>query len=409
MTTVLQKEALVPTICGAVVAAVSLFFYATLMQTVSTELAAAFIATTSLAAIVQIAFVPQAWIYVYGSHEQSDRRGRFSSSALVELGGGMAGLLVAVPLAYLSENGQSLLLAYAALVMAGSTGAQGYLRGQRRWGTYALVVTMPSFLRLAIVASVLLNDLTLVNSLPEMVAVYLLIPEGIRYLLSNIPLTLGVWQSVNLEQFRRTSRQLFRNWLYDIGSATTEVADKYLISLIVSPGLLVVYFFARKMSSAVTIIIEPLYASSYRKFDYQLDHLALRSKLVQPLFSGYLIAGLTCLIMLVAVKSLGLISFGHAALIPESLQANMQLFIVCLFIDGAIAANRWGRYISILNGSAASLLVARWVCFAVFILTVFGLSSRSESMALAIGFLCYALLELAYVARSTHCVKTSSH
>lgn len=409
MTTLLHKEVLIPSICSAVVACVSLIFYATLVQTVSTDLSAAFIATTSLAALVQIAFVPQAWIYVFGSHEQSDRRRRFCSSALVELGGSLAGLLVAVPIAYLSEHGLSVLLAYAALTMAGSTGAQGYIRGQGRWATYALFVTMPSFLRLAIAASAILSNLTFVNSLPQMVAVYLLIPEGIRYLLLNIPLTMGAWQSVNLEQFRQTSRQLFRNWLYDIGSATTEVADKYLISLIVSPSLLVVYFFVRKMSSAVTIILEPFYSSRYRKLGFQLDLPSTRSELAQPLLSGYLIAAVICLVMLVAVKLLGLVSFGHIVLIPGILLANMQLFIACLFIDGAIAANRWGRYISILNGSAASLLVARWICFAVFILMVLGLSSRSDSMALAIGFFCYALLELAYVSRSTRCVKTSSH
>jgi hypothetical protein len=408
MMAVLQRENLVPSICGAVVAAVSLVFYATLVQTVSIELTAAFIATTSLAAIVQITFVPQAWIYVYGVQEQADRRRRFSSSVLVELGGGLVGLLVAVPLAYLSEYGQSLLLAYAALVMAGSTGAQGYVRGEGRWATYALFVTMPSFLRLAIAASVILGNFTFISSLPQMVVVYLLIPEGIRYLILNIPLTLGAWQSVNLKQVRQTSGQLFRNWLYDIGSATTEVADKYFISLIVSPNLLIVYFFVRKMSSAVTIILEPIYASSYRKLCFQLDHPATCRKLVQPLLSGYLIAAVICLIMVAAVKLLSLASFGHIVLIPGILLANMPLFTVCLFIDGAIAANRWGRYISILNGSAASLLVARWFCFAVFILTVSGLSSRVDSMALAIGFSCYALLELAYVARSTRCVKTSS-
>ncbi|MEY4505572.1 MAG: hypothetical protein RL297_150 [Pseudomonadota bacterium] len=408
----LQKEVFIPTICSAVVAGVSLIFYATLVQTVSTDLAAAFIATTALAAIVQIAFVPQAWIYVFGSHEQSDRRRRFSNSALVEIGGGIAGLVVVVPLAFLSDLGLSVLLAYAALFMGGCTSTQGYVRGQGRWATFALIVTMPSFLRLAIAASAILSNVSYVDTLPQMITVYLLVPEGIRYLLLNIPLTLAAWQSVNLQQLQQTSRQLFRNWLYDIGSATTEVADKYLISLIVSPSLLIVYFFVRKMSSAVTIIVEPYYSSRYRALSLHNNYLTPQSDLIPPLRRGYIIAAIICLVLLAAVKGLSLFSFGKIELIPNILLANIQLFIACLFIDGAIAANRWGRYISILNGSATSLLAARWICFLIFILTVFGLSDLSESMALAIGFLCYALLELAYVARSTQPNKTdiiSSH
>jgi hypothetical protein len=271
VTALLHNEVIVPTICSAVVAGVSLVFYATLVQTVSSELSAAFIATTSLAAMVQIAFVPQAWVYVFGSHEQSDRRTRFSSSALAELGGGLAGLLVAVPLASVSEQGLSVLLAYAALTMGGSNAAQGYLRGQGRWANYALFVTLPSFLRLAIAALHSLTSFINIDSLSEIVVVYLLIPEGIRYLLLNVPLALGAWQNVKLEQLRQTVRHLFRNWLYDIGSATTEVADKYLLSLIVSPSLLIVYFFVRKISSAVTIILEPFYSSHYRTLSAKID------------------------------------------------------------------------------------------------------------------------------------------
>lgn len=406
MTTLFTKDVTIPTLSSGVVACVSLVFYVLLAQTINTELLAAFIATTSLAAMVQILFVPQAWIYVFGSQEQTDSSTRLSSSALVEAGGGLAGLMIVIPLVLVANYGVSLLLAYCALVMAGATSAQGYIRSKGQWKTYSIFVTMPSLLRLVIAVISMLSDTNHTGNLPQIIIVYLLIPEGVRYLFFNIPLIISNWQTVNPTQILQTSRHLFRNWLYDVGSATTEVADKYIISLMVNPNLLITYFFVRKISSAVTMVLEPFYSSLYRKIStYNTDTIVF-SMLALPLMRGYLLSALICATLLLAITTLSFVSIGKVVLIPEILFTNMQFAILCLFIDGAIAANRWGRYISILKDSAIFLLLARIICFSVFMLIVYSLSSQSDSMALAIGFLCYAILEFAYVTGSTRGIKS---
>jgi hypothetical protein len=403
-----QKDIYIPTACSAFVSGISLVFYAMLVQTVSTNLSAAYIATTSLASIIQIAFVPQAWIYVFGAHEASERRLRYNSSVRLEVCGGLAGLLVVFPLVCISKYGIAILLAYCALILGGSTAVQGYVRGQGHWTLYSLYVTLPSLLRVLTVTAAVWHKTALVNTLPQMIMLYFLFPEIVRYLLINTPFTIATWQKASTELLRQTGRQLFRNWLYDIGSATTEVADKYLISLIVSPALLVVYFFERKMSSAVTIVLEPMYSSKYRKLCAQADRSDERRSLTRPLRYGYMIAAGICLTVLGIIKLLTLVSFGHIAIIPPILRDNMLLFVVCLLIDAAIAANRWGRYISIMNGTAVLLLIARWVCFAVFMTVAFAFSFWHEAIGLATGFFCYALLELLYVSRSARRTKAAA-
>ncbi len=399
--TVTNKEVIVPTICSAIVAGVSLVFYSALVQTVNVELSAAFIAATSLAAIIQISFVPQSWIYVFGAHEPKDRATRASTSAIIEVCGAACGLLVAIPVALVSRHGMAVLLAYIALSMAGSTGAQGKVRGEGRWVLYAVFVTLPTILRLAIVTIAMLSRISIDDSLSQLIVIYLLIPEGVRYLLLNVPLTGGSWQPVTRHQLKDTANHVFRNMIYDIGSAVTEVADKYILYLIISPSLFIVYFFVRKISSAVTIILEPFYSSRYRALVEIRNLHGRMHNLTKVLRDGYLIAAIMCVLILAAIKVLSLASLGRLEIIPGVIQANVVLFAACLFVDGSIAANRWGRYISIMNNSAVPLLIARWICFVVFILTVMGLSAVPESIALAIGFLCYALLELTYVARST--------
>lgn len=404
-----NKEAIIPSICGAAVAAVSVLFYSVLLQTASTNLMAEFIAVTSLAAMVQIAFVPQSWVYVFGAYEPMDRAMRISASAVVELTGALCGLLIATFVAWMSPYGLAVLLAYLSLAMAGSTGVQGFFRGEGRWNLYVVFVTLPGIIRLTIVILAIFTGNSFDESLTQLVAVYLLIPESVRFLLLTVQLIRRAWQPVTWRQLQDTSHQLFRNWMYDIGSATTEVADKYILSLIISPVLLIVYFFVRKISTAVTIILEPFYSSKYRALVGTQASTRTKKDFSEVLVAGYLIAMLMCALTLIGIKVLGLVSIGRMVIVPEILLANLGIFAACLFIDGSISANRWGRYISILNGSVATLFVVRCICFVVFILTVMFLPVSSSSVALASGFLCYALLELAYVTSSTHHVKLISY
>jgi len=189
--------------------------------------------------------------------------------------------------------------------------------------------------------------------------------------------------------------------MYDIGSATTEVADKYILSLIVSPSLLVIYFFVRKISSATTIILEPFYASKFKDLASILDRPLSSSDLSRPLVTGYLVAAISCVLSLMAIKVLSFISLFQVEIIPSIVMSNIGIFSTCLFIDASIAANRWGRHISLLNGQPGSLLIVRWLCFIIFVLVVMKLPAPSETISLTVGFLLYAFLEFVYVVSRT--------
>lgn len=397
-----HKEVSIPTLCSIVVSAVSLAFYSVLVQTVSTKMSAGFIASMSLAAMIQITFIPQSWIYVFGAHEPEIRFMRVSTSVVVELFGALFGLLVVTVVAWISSNGVAVLLAYLALAMAGSTAAQGLVRGEGRWWLYAAFIILPSFLRLVIAAVAIYTQFNFVYTLPRLILIYLLIPEGVRYLLLYIPLTRGAWRPVTWRQLKIAAHHLFRNWIYDIGSATTEVGDKYILSLVINPGLLIVYFFVRKISAAVTIFLEPFYSSRYRAIAGVKNGHHDRHDFARVLGIGYLTAAIACVLVLVIVMLLSMVSLGRMEIIPKILLDNMWLFTACLFIAGSIAANRWGRYVFILNNKAVSFLVVRFVCFIVFVLMVMLLSTHSESIALTVGFFCYSFLEFSYLVRSTH-------
>ncbi len=135
------------TLAGVTVTGLSLLFFGILVQVAGTAPAAQYIVTISLA-VVQIAFVPQSWIYVYGAANRLERRARFRHSAVIEMTGAAAGLTLALLLGYATGLGNAVPLAYVALCVAGSTSAEGVRRGGWQWVGDATVVALPSATRL---------------------------------------------------------------------------------------------------------------------------------------------------------------------------------------------------------------------------------------------------------------------
>ena len=382
--------------CGFVVAAISMLFYGTLVNLASTEVAAGFIATTSLAAMIQIACLPQAWIYVYRQPSKSI----ITSSNLVEITGICLGLGFATAISNFTDNGVALVYAYLALAMAGSTVSLGYLRGKRFWALFATSTLLPSFTRLAIALFLVSTKPGKIESLTSIILVFLLIPEGIRYLTFSIPVIALNWTPTTVAEVTDTWKKVFHNWLYDIGSATTEVADKYLISLIVSPQLLVVYFFARKITSVITISIEPIYALKYRKL-CETPEINRRSQMRKRILTdGYAASTALCTAVIILMGIYGAFLTDIFKLIPDLVFKNFSIFCAFLIADSAIAANRWGRYLTLLDGSSAKLLKFRCLAFLIFIASTYTLSTYSETIALSGCFAAYALLEYIYVHRS---------
>lgn len=394
-------ELAVPSGCGALVAAVSLAFYSALVQLVSRDLAAAYIAAISLAAIVQIACVPQAWIYTFTAAEK-ERAARTTNAAVAETLGFLIGFAVVLPLAALTGDGVALVLAYAALGMAGSTSTLGLVRAKGDWALYALIVTFPSIARVALIGVTTLAETNPGSdpSLASLVFLYLLVPEGARYVLLHLPILLRAWEGFTWIGVRESAAHLFRNWYFDIGSAATEVADKYILSHLLSPAVLLVYFFARKISSATTIVLEPFYSARYRTLSSIETTREKRRHSTNTLRKGYAVALLVSLLTWAIVQILGMTSIGTFSFIPAAILAYAGLLALCMAIDGALAANRWGRYLSIVQNRARALLLARLACFATFIAVTWVASRFSETIGLILGFAIYAALEFFYVATS---------
>ena len=317
-----EPDSIIPSVCGFVVAAISMLFYGTLVNLASTEVAAGFIATTSLAAMIQIACLPQAWIYVYRQPSKSI----ITSSNLVEITGICLGLGFATAISNFTDNGVALVYAYLALAMAGSTVSLGYLRGKRFWALFATSTLLPSFTRLAIALFLVSTKPGKIESLTSIILVFLLIPEGIRYLTFSIPVIALNWTSTTVAEVTDTWKKVFHNWLYDIGSATTEVADKYLISLIVSPQLLVVYFFARKITSVITISIEPIYALKYRKL-CETPEINRRSQMRKRILTdGYAASTALCTAVIILMGIYGAFLTDIFKLIPDLVFKNFSIF-----------------------------------------------------------------------------------
>ena len=253
-----MKATAIPTVCYAIASASALVFYAGFSRLYGDQLLGAAILISSTMSILQIAVVPQAWAYILASPSQAELVKRFSAGVMAEVAGGLAGLCVVLvvsvlPIPIIRQYSTDALLIYCSLWVAGSTSTQGYFRAQERWAWFATWVLLPNALRVSLLfllpwaSRADFVDGTLVFDAHLLFFVYFLLPELVgRVIVTNTPLLIRHFRLLSVHEFVTGLRHIGHNWLFDIGSALTETADKVVVGALLGPQLLVPYFFGRK-------------------------------------------------------------------------------------------------------------------------------------------------------------------
>ena len=279
-----------------------------------------------------------------------------------------------------------------------SNSSIGFLRGEKKWISYVTCFTMPTILRLLFLIVAMNNGVLATISLNEFIVNFFLIPELVRYFIFTGFLVAKHFEFYSLVNPTNGIANIYKNWFYDLGSSFVDIGDKYFLSFLISPTLLVIYFFVRKIGSATTIITETFYAHYYSLFSHLNTSFFARSVLIKGYFLA-LISGLSVLILVTISKHINL---GGILPVPSIVVIDIQIFAVLVFIDSFITANKWGRYLSIVSNKALELMYVRLATFMIFIgFVYFANSVFSSSNSLIFGFLIYCTIDLFYVAYLT--------
>lgn len=390
-----MKRLAVPTLASAAAAALSILFYAGFARLAGDVMLGEVILTLSSVALLQIAVVPQVWVYIVAAHEDGEIDRRYGVGVVLELLGGLAGLALllgalALPLRWLDGYRGAALWQYLALWLAGSTAAQGWFRAHEDWRRYAAWVVLPNLVRAALVAAALAGWLAVGSGRAMLTFAFFFVPELARWLPLNLPLLVARFRLQPRGVLIEGSRRALQNWLFDIGSALTEVADKVVVGALLGPQLLVVYFFARKVGVAATMVVEPVYAESYRRI--------MRGEIVRsPLLTGMAVA-----LAVAAALLAGFAAVLHwpllARVVPAAVAENAWLFAALVVIDALVAANRWSRFLSQLRGRAPLLLVVRLALFAGFAGLLAAWSGGAHGWGLLAAFAAFWFAEVVFVA-----------
>lgn len=389
------------------VAGSSLIFYAILTAHADATLMASLITAAAAASMVQIAVVPNTMIFVYSAGTQKSREDAVFYAAMFELIGIAIGATSLGLGAIFLPNGSAVLLAFLGYGMAGSTSAIGYIRADRKWAFYVIAYVLPSALRLML----LMVDLgrgNVPSELYEIVRRYFLIPELARYAIVMPPIFIRSLRFPRRSRLQRALRTVFHNWIFDLGSALVEVGDRLILSAIVTPKLLVLYFFARRLGAAATIVLEPFYAINFKSFVNSIEGNRNSRDLMNVLIKGYLIGGFMALFV-----------WGILSLAPHTVPTSIRFipaftteypfaFPAVMLIDSVIAANRWSRYISLLDGRTFTLLGWRFFCLSLFVLVTWSCSGGNEEVGLVVGFACFALVEHHFVSRKVASIRSAT-
>lgn len=370
---------LVPSISSMLVAGTSLLFYTLFGRVYGSTTLAWVILLQASVAIVQMAIVPQAWLYVLGSPTPAQRDARYAMAMRIELLAGLAGglailLIASLPYAVLRAGPGAALAMFGALWIAGSTSHQGYFRARGQWARFAAWMLFAAVIRLGLVLALPRLEWAGMGagaSPTRLIAVYFLAPDLCRFVAIHLPQLITQIRRSGSVTMRDAARGIAHNWLYDLGSALVDNGDKILVGALLDPILLVVYFFARRIGSAISFPIEPAYAELHRRLA-QLPP-ARRAGRRQLIYFAFLAAAIPAALALAGlVKAVTLI--GPAArLLPDGLIAHLPVLLALLVIECGVSVNRWNRYVAQRGWMSSGLLLFRLALRLIFGIGVFAL------------------------------------
>jgi hypothetical protein len=388
-----MKAFIVPVFTGATVAATSLIFYAMFNKVFGTTLFGTIILVQSIASIVQMTIVPQSWLYVLSAAKAEQIGRRYALAIRIEIFAGLLGTVVMLALTFLPIKILMLhrweaVLIFIGLWASGSSSHQGYLRANFAWKRFSAFVVWPSLCRLILILLVLVlpNNLCIYpNSSPVLIAAaFFCFPDLIRLILSSAIGLIYQPFSFDISEILAALRQIAHNWLFDFGSGIIENADKLLVGWIISPTMLIVYFFARRIGGAATIAIEPLYAELYRRIQHRPPHERPRREAIAFAIGATVAVG-AAISLSVAFLLTGFFPT-IARYIPQAVATYPGIFIALLLIDSGVCANRWARFLFQDGFGSTFLLIARLSLRAIFGLALLTISHFDVSSGIAYSY-----------------------
>jgi hypothetical protein len=392
----------IPSFSAGLAALISIVYYSLFAISFGNDLLGLFIFLLSIVSLVQIALIPQAWVYIIAAPTDNDTHYRFSVAAVVELIGGILATLVLlvlclIPALPLRAHVKESMIIFGGLWIAGCSSPQGLARRLNLWKTFMQWILLPNIIRLIFIMAYIngirpFGNLTGDDNRWAIFFIFYFVPEIIRFLLVYPRLLRKFYVPVQLEYVYVETKKILRNWMYDVGSAITEVADKIVVGALLGPILLVVYFFARKFSIISIMFLEPYFAESYRRI-VTPDN----SNLLKTATKIYL-SGIAMSLSMFALIVTGLF-YVHAhlysvgRLVPSVIYEHLYVFIAVLAIDCLIAANRWGRFLSHLTSKHIQLFIVRILSFALFVAGCLILIPWFSGAAVPLVFFCCWIIE----------------
>lgn len=398
-----MKSVTIPTLTAGLTAAMSVLFFAGLSRVFGDDTLGQIILVQSAAALVVIACVPQCWVYLLEAQGHDELVTRYRTGFTVELVGfALGALIIAITINVSgSERWQGGLVIFASLAVQASSSCLGWLRATESWRRYFLWVIGPNLLRVPLIWTTpwlisehWLNELRSNSAI--VMALYFLLPDMLRWTVIAVPIAMRQYRWPGLVETVAAIRIILRNFLFDIGSGVTDVADKVLIGILLGPQTLVAYFFGRRLGIISTMVCEPLYAEKFRRISAVSEPVKRSLHQTTTYRNGLALAFILFLVMLsmVAVAT----QFPQLnKLIPAAVLTMFPLFVLVLLVECMLAANRWSRYVVQLNGGALQLIMVRVAIFTLFALNVWLFGDMFAGLGLAAAFALTWLLEAGYL------------
>lgn len=345
----------IPSLSSGLAALISIVYYSLFAVHFGNDLLGTFIFLLSIVSLIQIALIPQTWVYIIAAPTDREVHFRFSVGAVVELFGGILAAVVLlviclIPALPLLAHAREAAIIFPGLWIAGCSSPQGLARRLNLWNVFMYWMLLPNIIRLIFILAYV-NEIGPFGQLNgntnrwEIFLIFYLIPEIIRFLLIYPLLLRNYFVPVQLKRVYSETKKILGNWMFDVGSAITEVADKIVVGALLGPILLVVYFFARKFSIVSTMLLEPYFAESYRRL-VTSDNSDLIKTATKIYITGIAISISVFALIVTALYLKGNVHFVER-LLPSVIFEHSYVFIAVLALDCLIAANRWGRFLSI--------------------------------------------------------------
>jgi hypothetical protein len=390
----------IPTTTSGLTAALSVLFFVGLSRVYGDTMLGQIILVQAAVALVQVALVPSSWVYLLGGTGEADLARKYSEGQLVEWAGISAGaLMVAAGSAVIGERAAGAIPLFLSLAIGASSSCLGYLRATGRWRLYFLWVLTPNLIRVplvwatpALVAAGVLPDP--MGSRTAIAIGYFLVPDLARLGAIYVPIAAAHFAWPGVARTARAARRILRNWLFDLGSAVTDQADKLIVGAVVGSQVLVAYFFARRMVIVTVMVTEPMYWEFYRRRAADIARIGLADTWFRGLASAVLLWSAMAAIISLAIRT-PLVG----VYIPNAIVSMIGMFLAVMLLDGLFAANRWSRYLAQASDRSVQLLVVRLAVFGVFAVTLALLAPIFPIWAVVVAMLAALGCEAAYVAR----------